>query len=397
MTLKHAFLSVMTLGLFAFGCNVDHTGVDDTGYYFTGAVYNGVDGNPVSEFKITLTQASGTVTKSVKKSTNGMFEIGPVKPGSDYVIKIDADNFRPFFDAEAMKAALPNNPEKTTTQYFEAYLFPKDVKSPAVTFDIFGADSANTRPSGKIRFAPQGDGTSALNLGGTMTPAVTGQIWPNDADRKAGTVMRDLTDGVVNVDEDSLVYGVAYQATVFAVDGHAYQNFTFTAGLSGHQTVTLKDLAVGTDLLAVESSSLDNGTYSENGTVKYTFNYPIEYAAATPEGYCKEVLDDNISILTVNTNGNTTYNVLKVADDANVQERNTSISIDGKTLTISWPGYNNSASYEPNSYDLEDLQAVTYDLRLIKFRPVGSLDEKARALSDLVGNSVTVQLKQPSH
>lgn len=395
MTLKQACLGVLATSLLAFGCDVDRAGVDPSGYYFTGTVYDGVTGEPVEAFKMTLSQASGTTTVDVKKGADGSFEIGPVKPGSDYVITIDAKNYRPFFDAEAMKAALPNNTEKKTTQYFEAYLFPTDIDSPAVTFEIFGQDNAHARPSGTVRFAPVGEGTSALNLGGSIAPAVSGQIWANDADRKAGTRFATLENGVVDVTAGLLVYGVAYQATVYAVDGHAYQSFNFTAGLTGHQTVTLRDL--GTQDLEAMTTSLDDGLPSSDGTVTFTFNFPIEFAGATPESYSRELLDDNLDIDTVNANGNTTMNALTLDDEPDVQERRTEISIDGNTLTLKWPGHDDAACFETDMYDQEDLQAVIYDVRGIQIRRVGASDIEAATLSSLVGTTVTVPLKEPTN
>jgi hypothetical protein len=390
----------MAAGLLAFACDVDRSGDDPAGYYFTGVVYNGETGAKLEDYSLTLTQA-GEEDLEATVDGNGAYSVGPLKPGSDYVVTIDADGYRPFFAAEAMKTGLPTvDADRQVTQYFEAYVFPTDLESPAVTFDIFGEDSISTRPSGKVRFAPKGDGASALNLGGVTTPAVGTQMWANDADRKLGTVASvDLTDGVVEVPAGELVYGVAYTATVYAVDGHAYESFDFTAGLTGHQTVVLDDLTDGA--LQLMATSLDTGDYSENGTVTYTFNFPIEYSPTTPDYVAAELIDDGITIGQADSNENTEYNVLintvdPTLDDPNDQERRTSIEIEGNTLTISWPGFENADAFEDGFFDQEDLISVTYSLTGIMLRRVGSTDAEARSLSSLVGASETVQLVAPA-
>ena len=150
------------------------------------------------------------------------------------------------------------------------------------------------------------------------------------------------------------------------------------------------------------SSSLDTGDWSENGTVTYTFNQPIEYSPTTPDYVVAELIDDNIDITTVDANDNGTVNLLirdsmttTAEDDPNNQERGTKIEIKGNTLTISWPGFDNSDSYEPDNFDLDDLRAVTYDVRGIVIRPTGTTDNEAVTLSSFVGNTETVQLKEP--
>ena len=176
-------------------------------------------------------RGTGTVDGTIDAET-GTFQIGPLKPGSDYVITITADGYRKFFAAESYKANLPTTVEHQLTQYYEAYLFPTELQSPAVTLELYGEDSLDNRPSGQVRFAPAAEGTSALNLTG-QAGSVAGQVWANDADRKAGTVTLTLKDGVVDVQKGDLVYGVTYTGTVYDVEGHGYKNFSFTAGTLG--------------------------------------------------------------------------------------------------------------------------------------------------------------------
>lgn len=404
MTLKHAFIGVMTAGLLAFACDVDRSSSDDpAGYYFTGAVYDGLEGKALTkDYTITLHDASspadglkGTVDKA------GKFSLGPLKPGSDYVITIDAEGFRPFYAAEPMKTALPNSADQTITQYYEAYVFPLELESPPVTLEFYGQDSLNTRPSGSVRFAPAMEGTSALNLT-SQTSSVGSQLWSNDADRKAGTRIVKLTDGVLELPKGELVYGVAYTGTVYDVEGHGYKSFNFTAGQTGHQTIVLDNLA--DEALQLLSSTLDTGVWSKTGEVTFTFNYPIEFSPASPDYFASEVIDDGITIMDdEDADGDNVFNVLigdstttTAVDNPNKQERGTKIEIDGYTLTLSWPNYNKASSYEPNMFDLDDLQAVTYNVTGISIRRVGATDIEAKTLSSLVGGgAVTVDLVEP--
>lgn len=419
MTLKHAFLGVMAASLLAFACDVDRSGSDPAGYYFTGVVYNGETGAKLEEYTVTLTQA-GEADLVAKADDNGAYMVGPLKPGSDFVVTIDAgDEYRPFFDVQAMKNSLPNTSDDQQTQYYEAYVFPTGLESPAVTFEVFGIDNANARPNGKIRLAPAGDGTSVLNLGGgtatlgAQAASVSGQYWNNDADRKAGVISDlELADGIVEVKKGALVYGVTYAATIYDVDGHAYKSFAFTAGLTGHQTVNLADLLIGTDTLELQSSSSDTGLASEDGTVSFTFNYPIEFGAATPEDVAKEAIDDNIATQATDLDGdacnliNTLFATDPVTyadyneDNRNDQERGTSIEISGNTLTLSWNGRNDAFETITGAEECNtgDLTSVTYNLLVagVTIRPAGATSNaNAVTLASLVGNTVTVQLQDP--
>lgn len=409
MTLKHAFLGVMATSLLAFACDVDRSSkADPAGYYFTGVVYDGLTGKPVTDYTITLDQANlAEPAQGVVNAETGAYEIGPVKPGSDFVISINGgDAYRPFFAAEPLENNLPNTDNEQTTQYFEAYLFPTELESPAVTLEMYGAYANTTRPSGQVRFAPTADeltGSSALNLVNATQAAVGDQIWFNDADLKSPSVILPLTAGVVDVAAGALVYGVTYTATVYSVDGHAYQDFGFTAGLTGHQTILLQSLAA--DPLKLIGDSLDTGDWSQTGTVTFTFNEPIEFSPTTPENVAAELIDDNITIDGADTavDDDTIGNVLigdgvptEATDSPNKLERGTSIVIDGNTLTLSWPGYNKAASFEPDMFDLDDLRSVTYDLAGISIRRVGATDGEKASLTSLVGDTVTVDLQAPA-
>jgi hypothetical protein len=406
MTLKHAFLGVLAAGSLALGCNVDHSsGSDPVGYYFTGVVYDGLTGETVTSYSISLQQASGITAGTVDKT--GAYEIGPLKPGSDYTVTIkyvptkksDPKSYRPFFAVESGKTALPGTDDDQLTKYYEAYLFPKDLVAPKATLELYDTHNTTSRPSGEVRFVPAAQGTSALNLSGINAAAVTGQVWFNDADLKADPIAPiAFTDGVVNLDAGKLVYGVAYNVTVYAISGVAYNTFSYTAGSSGLTNIDLT--YANTAALNLIGRSPVAGLYSDAGTVTFTFNEPIQFSDATPDTVAAELLDDAITIYAPDTNANLTVNQLislLVNDNPTVSERGTSIKIADNTLTISWPGWKDPAHYEPNSFDEQDLQSVTYDLTGISIRRAGATDTDAKALSTLVGaTDVTVPLHAPS-
>jgi hypothetical protein len=400
MSFKRILFGAAFAGLAGLGCTVDHSSDDATGYYFTGTVYDGLEGKPLTAgYTIRLIQGPNTEEVEVKKSDNGKFAIGPVKPGSDYIIEIENEDYREFYAAEPLKTALPSNVEQQTTQYYEAYLFPKSLQSPPVTIAVFGEDSTSPRPTGSVRFAPTGTGGSALDLGADFAPAIAGHLWTNDADLKTGTKILTLQDGEIKIGEGELVYGVTYEATVYDVSGNAYQAFNFTAGLSGHQTITLSDLS--DDTLRVTSSSLDTGNISSDGSVTFTFNFPIEFSPSTPQDYVAELIDDGIQISATDDDGDGVSNQLIATDSPTQREHNTSVAIDGNKLTLKWPGHDQAAAFEPNAFDPDDLWDVTYPTAGILVRRTGATDTDARPLSSMLaergglGTSVTVNLKTP--
>jgi hypothetical protein len=393
----------MVAGLLSFGCTVDRSSdADSAGYYFTGTVYDGLEGKPVEGYSISVAQGVSTVDGSVNADT-GTFNIGPIKPGSDYVITIKADGYRSFFAAQKF-ADTTDFPDDTVgnqlNQYYEAYLFPEDLESPAVTLDLYSDDSLTERPNGSVRFTPTVDGVSALDLSRTAS-SVAGQTWANDADLKTRTKTFELKDGEVKVEAAALVYGVAYTVTVYDVEGQQYKSFAFTAGIDGDKTVRLSNLE--TSALELLGSSFDDGSYSsESATVTYTFNQPIAFASATPKAKAEELLDEGITLKTKDYDDPTDGldgvlpTLLDYADDED--GRGTTITIEDNILTISWPKSNHfdEANYDEDSVaHLEnELIGVTYDLTGIGIRAVNGTSNDAEELSKFTNDAVTVYFSE---
>jgi hypothetical protein len=273
------------------------------------------------------------------------------------------------------------------SQLFEAFLFPSPavLPSPALTFVIQTPDG--TEPTGQIRVTPANDvGESVLNLDGDIEGSVDGQVWDNDADRKFETVTRDVEDGVVTFEEGDLVYGVEYEATVFAAEGYSLQSFTFRSGVSGDQTVVLSRLTE--QPLALTSSSLntDEDGLDENATIVLTFNQDIEASARFTLESVDEALDETFSIVSPDADMDGEQNTLALDDDDGVQERGVRWAIDANTLTLSWDRV--AANFEV--FDGADpIAAATYNISSIRLKPVGARVEREVQLSALL-NSATI-------
>jgi hypothetical protein len=382
---------VTLLASSAFACSVERTEAVTSGYYFTGWAYDGVSNRRLeeSEYDIFLTYGQKTVPGSINPDT-GRFWVGPVEPFHDYFIQINADGYRQFYAAESFLVNAARGADGTQSQLFEAFLFPEDLLSPELTFTIQTPDG--TQPDGQIRVTPANDvGESILNLQGDIDGSVDGQVWDNDADRKFETVVADVEGGVVTFAEGDLVYGVEYEATVFAADGYALQGFTFRSGVTDNQTVVLPRLTE--QALAITANSLD---YDDDGldpfaTIVLTFNQNIELSLRIDEGSVREAFDDNVSIGSSDFDGDMEVNQLLTVDtdEDDALENGARFTIDGNTLTLSW-------DRDPGNFFVQDdddpITSATYDLSNIRLKPAGERTGREVQLSVLYQATVTVQV-----
>jgi hypothetical protein len=279
---------------------------------------------------------------------------------------------------------------------FEAFVFPSPdvLPSPALTFTIQTPDG--TQPDGQIRVTPNNDvGESVLNLQGDIDGSVDGQVWDNDADRKFETVVKDVSNGVVTFDGGELVYGVEYEATVFAADGYSLQNFTFRSGVTGDQTVVLARLTE--QPLAITASSLDydDDGLDENATIVLTFNQNIELSPRITADSVDEAIDDGFDIASPDADADGDTNQLfrfdPAGDDEDDQQENGAhFTIDGNTLTLSWDR-DDSNFFEQD--DDDPIASASYDVSSIRLKPVGARAEREAWLSVLLGSAtIAVQV-----
>ena len=372
----------------AFGCSVDRTQSVTSGYYFTGWVYDGVsnerlgDGND-DGYELYVTYGKDTLSGSVNDET-GRFWVGPVEPFHDYTITIDAGgNYRPFYASQSFLTNAARGADGTQSQLFEAFVFPSPdvLPSPELTFTIQTPDG--TLPSGRIRVTPNNDvGESALSLQGDIDGSVDGQVWENDADRKFETLVLDVEDGVVTFDEGALVYGVEYEATVFAAEGFTLQSFTFRSGVTDDQTVVLPRLTE--QALAIVSNSVftDDDGLDENATIVLTFNQDIELSPRFTLDSVIEAVDDGFSIDSADADADGDVNELLFDDEEDTQEHGTRFEIAGNTLTFSWD--RDDSNFETQDDD-DPISFARYDVSSILLKPAGARAEREVALEALLG------------
>ena len=372
----------------ALACSVERTQSVTSGYYFTGWVYDGVtnerlgDSDGDDDYALFLTYGRQTLTASV--TDEGRFWVGPVEPFHDYTVSVDAgENYRPFYASQQFLVGAARGPRGVESHLFEAFLFPSPdvLPSPALTFTIQTPDA--TQPDGQIRVTPNNDvGESVLNLQGDIDGSVDGQVWENDADRKFETVVKDVAGGVVTFEEGELVYGVEYEATVFAAEGYALQSFTFRSGITDDQTVVLARLTEQPLALTADSREYDADGLDEFATVVLTFNQDIDISARYTLESVDEAIDDGFTIASPDFDLDGDINTLEIDADDTVQERGVHWAIDGNTLTLSWDRENANFSVVDGD---DPIARATYDVSSIRLIPVGGRSEQEVNLSSLLG------------
>jgi hypothetical protein len=262
--------------------------------------------------------------------------------------------------------------------------------SPELTFTIQTPDGI--QPDGQIRVTPANDvGESILNLQGDIDGSVDGQVWDNDADRKFETVIAEVVGGVVTFAEGELVYGVEYEATVFAAEGFALQGFTFRSGVTDSQTVVLPRLTEQPLAITANSLDYDDDGLDEFATIVLTFNQNIEQSLRVTEDSVNEAFDDGFSIISPDADGDGDQNTLLTADtdEDDVQENGARFAIDGNTLTLSWD--RESANFFVQDED-DPITSATYNLTSLRLKPAGERTELDVQLSVLLQPTITIQV-----
>lgn len=405
----------VTAGLFAASmaaaCTVDFNQVDAndvSGYYFTGYVYDGVTAQPIENYNISITYmpsinedtAGGgagngaPVTLQGSVAGDGRYSFSaPLKPGSDFTVSIDGGNgYRPFLAHETQRNNYPSSTfDQQSTLFYEAYLFPTNVESPEVTLEFFSENVNVGRPNGQLRLAPaNGNATSDLQAGLQIPWSVNGQNWFNDLDARHATKVFAIEDGAVTIEAGDLVYGVTYTGTIYSVDGHQYETFNFTAGVSGNQSIVLQEF--DDSALFLVNSSNENGQPAENGRLVITLSRAVEFSPRFTEGFLAEALDDGFSIDSPDFDTDGDVNVLLTAttDEPEDQENGTRIAIDGNVVTLSWA--NDADNFDAQDDDDPILSVTWGNLFDIAVVPVGE-ENAETTLGDLLGSgAVTVQL-----
>ena len=379
----------------ALACTVDRTQSVTSGYYFTGWVYDGVTNERLGDgddegYQLFITFGQATDEGSVNDQT-GRFWVGPVEPFHDYTVSIDAGgNYRPFYASQQFLVGAARGPRGIESHLFEAFIFPSPdvLPSPELSFTIQTPDG--TAPDGQIRVTPNNDvGESVLNLQGDIDGSVDGQVWENDADRKFETVVKPVEGGLVTFEEGELVYGVEYEATVYAAEGYALQSFTFRSGITDDQTVVLARLTEQPLAITADSREYDDDGLDENATIVLTFNQNIDISAQYTLESVDEAIDDGFTIESPDANGDGVQNILEPDADDTLLERGAHWQIDGNTLTLYWDREN--ANFAEIDGD-DPIAAATYNISSLKLKPVGGRAEQEVFLEVLLNGANTLRV-----
>lgn len=119
-------------------------------------------------------------------------------------------------------------------------------------------------------------------------------------------------------------------------------------------------------------------------SVTYTFNQAIEFVSTANLEVMEEAIDNNFFIDSPDANFDAVMNILPASASATVQERGTSMTITGSSLTLSWDG-------TLETTDLADpINSISFGgLNSIQIRPVGNgSNSQATTLSTLIGTTV---------
>jgi hypothetical protein len=283
------------------------------------------------------------------------------------------------------------------TFYYNAYLFPSDLIVPGFAIYV-RKDNLNGEkvPAGKVRIRPTLPSVLA-NSPDEIPAAIPGQIWYNSEDLQAAAIDRDFTDGEIDIGDGELVYGVTYLINIYAVDGYQPFSATIVAGKDGTRTYALT--AVTTDPLTLVMDTVVGcagpaaTTDTSAAVITFQFNLPIELAATTAPGGFAEQVDNAFSIYWPDTNAPVSPNNLKANVSPVVQERGTSIAINGNTLTFSWNPSVGLAlptdpldRFSPGGY-------VHWQVGMVQIQPVGKALQKQllQTLDPLAVSIITCQ------
>jgi hypothetical protein len=375
------------------GCGGSDTTGGTHNIYFMGSVFNGATGELVTDYTLTLVYGSHSVKASVDK-TSGRYTVGPLPAWNDYGIVVDSAGFRAFssYNAGIAPPPPPSVPNATTiqtsgdvyhsnttqTKDFDAYLFPTDLPVPAATITIIEGGSNPMPPSGQIRLQP----TNQSLIQG-QSADVGGQIWLNDNDILSAVINGSFSNGAYMIADNTLVYGVTYQITVYGVAGfQPNTNVTLQAGLQTGTSVTVSPAAAAP--LQIISSDIATCTppafaaTTPGGQISLKFNEPVEFTSLA----YKESVDNSSSVslplvsCTLNTNLSTT-----------VQERGTTVDVSGDTITFAFnPSVGFSTSVTAGCTPPASITSITYGYgtpTTLQVQPVGD-PTHAAALSTLV-------------
>lgn len=329
--------------------------------FFVGYAYDGATGARLDKTMLNgVSILYGDKTVRFDVADDGRFvSKDPLPTWRDYTVKIDAAGYRSFasyntgIDVPASLVMTNGVADAATVQTldFSAYLFPVSLRAPALTLMVTVPDPQTGAPvtnmvDGQLRLRPQ---TSSAILIGSAATTPAKRLWANSEDLLTQSIERAFTGGTAVIAEGEMVYGVAYELTIFGVEGFQPLIFSGTstsfptsstnppiiAGTVTSETFMLT--AVAQDPLRIVSHDAQNCVPPSptssvyGGKITLTFNYEVELVGNT----FAEDIDNGITI-SVPQPTTTSYCQLRTATGDPAQERGSKVEIGTNSLTFSF-------------------------------------------------------------
>jgi hypothetical protein len=346
---------------------------------------------------MTVTYRDQTLPAEV--AADGRFIVRRLPVFQDYTVEIKADGFRAFRSHNSgFNIPNPNNqasPPMSSSQtfYYDAYLFPTSLATEAIELTFRKGSTTGELATGKARIRPSTPPSLADDS--TDTPVAVGrQLWTNDEDLQAKSLNKDVVDGKLDIAPGELVYGVTYVISVYEVAGYQPLDVTITAGVNGSQTYAMSDELTDPLTLTASNYATCRTASSPNDVsdsiVTFTFNTPIELSTSTYPGGAVELIDDGITITTNHIAADGGIDTLAADLSPTVQERGTSLSVAGNTLTLSW---NPSVGLAVKNIG-DPITSVRYSISGLNIQPIGK-PTQSKALSTYAGATTTIVCSAP--
>jgi hypothetical protein len=406
---RAAVVVTMLLGAGCGGSDASPSGEHKV--FFFGYVYDGATGARLAKDAVgTMSISYRDKVLNVEVQADGRyFTKDPLPTWQDYTVSIKASGYRDFFSQNRgfeVPASFTQNDMiatsgSTQTFQFDAYLFPSSLVAPGATLSVnLPSDGSSTTPAMKAAGTARLRPTSSSSVESTADPTRF-RRWPNDNDLLTQTITKAFTDGKIDVAEGEMMYGVAYQLSVFDVDG--YQPMVASTSLvAGTFTSRSFDLTRESRdplrVLSVDTTGCTIPLPTANAfgaQIVVTFNQPVAFVGTT---YRDDV--DNSLYVVSTSNPSTSYTCpLATNLDSTVQERGTKVEISGATITFSW---NPAMAWAPTYLGLTcgitpAVTSVTYSASALTVMPVGGDSRtEARSLSSALLDRQVTQLVCPA-
>ncbi len=385
---RMGLVALLALGMLA---SCDANSLPRTQYFFSGFVYDGLTGAPITDYQLTLYWDVHSMPAQVDAS--GRYFVGPMDAEHDHQVEIMSDGYRMLRSSngdldedgpDEVDGRFQNN---RRTFIRDAFLWPVGASSEAGRINVFFNDSTDRPESGFARLRP----TDTSDFLDGDTPL--GE-WGDDAEDIAPSVVLPIVNGIADVPAETLILGVTYDILVYGVPGYEYddEDESFDAGQDTVVDVFLSPL----NDEGLELVELDDGPVAQGGPYElvYLFNQDIEICTLdNPREVQEEDIDDGLHLdvddfIDEDTGTETVDNDPAIDDEDNIQENGTSITVSGSVLTIAWDG----SVYEGPDAENDVITSANFgSLCDVDIQPVGK-PEDCEDLCDFEDSDIHVEV-----